>query len=473
MSKKVLKRSIRDQVKGTILKDDFEASAQADTQQGFTEIQSDSVRENEISEQSEDEQPTFEINEHVTDRRFNPHPTVQILSAGASEMLTELSHDTIVTFRNQCQQATASSRIYDRNSNITSEIQQLISITLGASDNWPAQTYPNWKTAPDDVLFTGLLREFPLKGQRAMKSQSLVDAILSLPLQLELDNTNPVSKYIGKVIETTKTFGTSFGNSTSLELRPLTPAEEKNIVMAMHKALWVEANQSYPLASRWMSRKLSSPEGIPETLQEYLEKMLKSNTQLARIVSEAMSVGCSLPPRNANKRTAFEERRRDAVSTKPSAPNKRKHDAHQLLCPGCGNSHAGECRLKAHPNWNHTSASWGESAAGKLIKAIFPSQVTLPARKMLNKDRTALIPWDEAPPLPTIKKQKVRDIEYLLHLDTNNLCVVNGITRQNEVLRVLLDTGASTDFINARLYDRLKNNVLIHACKYLQYWFLC
>jgi len=123
--------------------------------------------------------------------------------------------------------------------------------------------------------------------------------------------------------------------------------------------------------------------GLPTTLYNFQKKIKEFEEKITDIEKNARKYCSHMFVRQPDTGKSKAKERMDDLAThersnkRPSSDmstnsaKKAKQSTDQVSkCNGCGNSHSGECKLKLHPNYNHSALPWAESEYGKLFATL-------------------------------------------------------------------------------------------------------
>ena len=170
-----------------------------------------------------------------------------------------------------------------------------------------------------------------------------------------------------------------------------------------------------------------------------------------------------------------------------SSPNKKKGKVVKKLlasatefapCNGCGKDHINPgigCFLKTHPDFNHSNKKWKESPIGIIYKKAGIDHIAWKQR--WDPDTKAFIEYSIPTEATTSQAKNSKKVNFI-----NNINIIDSdiyLTGRVEALKelpetsivtnchILLDTGASSNFVNQKFVDLLTHVLNLKTCECL------
>ena len=137
---------------------------------------------------------------------------------------------------------------------------------------------------------------------------------------------------------------------------------------------------------------------------------------------------------------------RTSFSDSSKSDKRQENKDEGVTCNMCGKLHSGDCRLKNHPNANHSKLHWKDSHFGKIFHSL--DWTKLPEKQCLSSDKSKLIDWEN-------KETRFENIK-IFSINLNNTVNNEQATfKWNQ--KGLIDSGARGvgPFIDHKLADKL------------------
>jgi ribosomal protein S14 len=173
-----------------------------------------------------------------------------------------------------------------------------------------------------------------------------------------------------------------------------------------------------------------------------------------------------------NSKESYKRNVSSSSSSKNSSSKRMKNDKssrqtekkeNHPRCEGCGRYHGGtkaECMCRNHPDFNHSKALWEQSTIG--LKYASLQRTHIDFKKRLNLQTNV---FEDSNYEPASWRRERREVSLFL---LNNIKINNSdiIYLRSEIIpgveaKVLLDTGAQSNFISKDFFNILNNNQLL------------
>ena len=341
------------------------------------------------------------------------------------ELKGPLNHDTIQNFESYLIACGNSNVSVNRNNLIDKKNKIQISQILEALDLCSGNAWEDW---PNIKFFEALRTIFP-KSNDQTPFESIENQIRKTKMLFNLEvGAKSLLNFTGNI-------GSIIQNAT--EEGSLSSERSKGLIKVLLQLFPDDETHRY-------LRNLMHEGGLPTTVPDYLNKLLKASVRLHKSFVDIKACG---------RTTTVTRTEKPKHPQKSSTTSKEQYQASKAMlstsyttnntstggggCKGCGKKHSGECFFRTHPDFNHSNKPWLESLPGKAWKE--KGESSLP----VNKPSLKGITWHRPEKSGNILNM-LNDYDNDQHTNPASFPASIVTNNQHDIINidVLLDTGA-------------------------------